>query len=45
MNRKHFSEDEVSRLYEEAKAYLVQRWEPRPGYIPLILTWGEGVYF
>ena len=39
------SENEVKRLHADAKAYLVQRWEPRPGYTPLILVGGEGVYF
>ncbi|MFP3951465.1 MAG: aspartate aminotransferase family protein [Candidatus Bathyarchaeia archaeon] len=32
-------------LLRDAKAYLVQRWEPRPGYEPIIMTKGEGVYF
>ncbi len=40
-----FSEDEVTRMHDDAKKYLVQRWEPRPGYKPLILTRGDGVYF
>jgi len=39
------SEDEVKRLHADAKAYLIPRWEPRPGYTPLILVSGEGVYF
>ena len=45
MNQINYSEEEVTRLHSDAKAYLVQRWEPRPGYKPLILTHGEGVYF
>jgi 4-aminobutyrate aminotransferase-like enzyme len=40
-----FSEDEVTRMHDDSKKYLVQRWEPRPGYKPLILTHGDGVYF
>ncbi|MGD2201341.1 MAG: aspartate aminotransferase family protein [Candidatus Bathyarchaeota archaeon] len=45
MTNIHLSEDEVERLHADAKAYLVQRWEPRPGYKPIILTHGEGVFF
>ncbi len=45
MNQTHFSEEEVNHLYSKAKTYLIPRWEPRPGYKPLILTHGEGVYF
>lgn len=45
MSQKYYSEDEVNRLYADAKAYLIQRWEPRPGYKPLILIGGEGVHF
>jgi len=45
MSSKHYSEDEVERLYADARAYLIQRWEPRPGYKPLILVGGEGVHF
>jgi taurine--2-oxoglutarate transaminase len=45
MSRKYFTEDEVNRLYSDAKSYIIRRWEPRPGYKPLILTGGEGVYF
>jgi len=45
MSEKIHSEEEVSRLHTDAKTYLLQRWEPRPGYKKLILTRGEGVYF
>jgi len=45
MSVKYYKEDEVDRLYADAKAYLIRRWEPRPGYKPLILTHGEGVHF
>ncbi len=45
MSKKHFSEDEVKRLYEDARAYLIQRWEPRPGVEEPIVVWGEGAYF
>ena len=45
MSRKFYTEDEVNRLYSDAKSYIIRRWEPRPGYKPLILTGGEGVYF
>ena len=30
-------------LLDEAKKYLVQRWEPRQGYKPLVMTRGEGL--
>jgi len=42
---KRYSKDEVERLYADASAYLIPRWEPRPGFRPLILVGGEGVYF
>jgi len=45
MSPKFYTEDEVNRLYGDAKSYLIRRWEPRSGYKPLILTGGEGVYF
>jgi taurine--2-oxoglutarate transaminase len=45
LNQSIFSEEEVSTLNEDAKKYLIQRWEPRPGYKPLILTHGDGVHF
>lgn len=33
------------KLLEEAKKYLVQRWEPRPdGPKPIVMTKGEGIY-
>ncbi|MDP6458016.1 MAG: aspartate aminotransferase family protein [Candidatus Bathyarchaeota archaeon] len=41
----NFSEDEVTRMHDEAEKYLVQRWEHRPGYKPLILTHGDGGHF
>ena len=43
--QKKYTENEVKDLHADAKAYLVQRWEPRPGYEPLILVRGEGVHF
>ena len=39
-----FSEKKDKELLEDAKSYLVQRWEPRPGYKPVVMTKGEGVY-
>ena len=42
---KTYSEDEAKRLYTDANAYLVQRWEPRPGYEAPMIVRGEGVYF
>ncbi|MCW4050262.1 MAG: aspartate aminotransferase family protein [Candidatus Bathyarchaeota archaeon] len=39
-----FSEKKEEKLLKDAKAYLVQRWEPRPGYKPIVMTKGEGVY-
>ena len=45
MSPVHFSEDEVTRMHDDASKYLVKSWEPRPGYKPLILTHGDGVYF
>ncbi|MGQ9680069.1 MAG: aminotransferase family protein [Candidatus Bathyarchaeia archaeon] len=42
---KRYSEDEVKNLYADAKAYLIQRWEPRPGYEAPTIIGGEGVYF
>ena len=45
MSRKFYSEDEVKRLYSEANAYLIPRWEPRPGYEAPMVVGGEGVYF
>ena len=38
MSVKYYKKDEVDRLYTDAKAHLIRRWEPRPGYKPLILT-------
>ena len=32
-----------TKLLDEAKKYLVQRWEPRQGYKPLVMTRGEGL--
>lgn len=43
--KKHHRDSGFERLYGDAKAYLVQRREPRPGYERLILTHGEGVNF
>jgi len=31
------------KLLDEAKKYLVQRWEPRPGFKPVVMTRGEGL--
>ena len=31
------------KLLNEAKKYLVQRWEPRPGYKPVVMTRGKGL--
>ena len=45
MGTTHYSEEEVQRQHADAKAYLIQRWEPRPGYKPLILTHGDGIHF
>jgi taurine--2-oxoglutarate transaminase len=42
---KYYTEEEVKRLYEDANAYLIQRWEPRPGYVAPMVVGGEGVYF
>lgn len=39
-----FSEEKEKKLLQDAKAYLVQRWEPRPGYKPIVMTKGDGVY-
>jgi len=40
-----FSEEKVKSLYADAKAYLIGRWEPRPGYEEPIVTKTEGAYF
>ncbi len=45
MSQKTYSEDQVNRLYADAKTYLIQRWKPRPGYEKLILVRGNGVHF
>jgi taurine--2-oxoglutarate transaminase len=45
MNNNSLSKNEVNHLKTNAKAYLIQRWEPRPGYKPLILVKGKGVHF
>jgi len=45
MSVKYYKKDEVDLLYADAKAYLIRRWEPRPGYKPRILTHSEGVHF
>ena len=40
-----FSDKKSDKLLEEAKSYLVQRWEPRPdGPKPIVMTKGEGIY-
>jgi taurine--2-oxoglutarate transaminase len=39
-----FSKQKEKKLLEEARSYLIQRWEPRPGYKPIVMTKGEGVY-
>ena len=36
-------EKKEKQLLDEAKKYLVQRWEPRQGYKPLVMTRGEGL--
>ena len=36
-------EKKEKQLQDEAKKYLVQRWEPRQGYKPLVMTRGEGL--
>ena len=36
-------EKKENQLLDEAKKYLVQRWEPRQGYKPLVMTRGEGL--
>ncbi len=38
-------EEKIKRLYADAKAYLIGRWEPRPGYEAPIVMKTEGVYF
>ena len=40
-----FSEAKEKKLLEDAKAYLVQRWEPSAKHVPIVMTKGEGVYF
>jgi taurine--2-oxoglutarate transaminase len=35
--------EKETKLLDEAKKYLVQRWEPRQGYKPLVMTRGEGL--
>ena len=45
MVNRQFTEGKVKSLLDDAKTYLIKRWEPRPGYKPLILSRGEGVYF
>jgi taurine--2-oxoglutarate transaminase len=45
MSPRFYSKDEVDALQADAKAYIMQRWEPRPGHEPPVITHGEGVYF
>ena len=45
MTNHSLSNEEVDRLKTKAKSYLVQRWEPRPGFKPLILVKGKGIHF
>ena len=45
MSPRFYSKDEVDSLQADAKAYIMQRWEPRPGHEPPVITHGEGVYF
>ncbi len=45
MSYKHYSEEEAKSLYADANAYLIPRWEPRPGYEAPMVVGGEGVYF
>jgi len=39
------SEEKVKSIYADAKAYLIGRWEPRPGYEEPIVLRAEGAYF
>jgi len=39
-----FSEKKEEKLLKDAEAYLVQRWEPRPGHKPIVMVKGEGVH-
>lgn len=39
------TDSKSEKLLDEAKSYLVQRWEPRPdGPKPIVMTKGEGIY-
>lgn len=39
-----FSKEKEMNLLKDAKAYLIQRWEPRPSYKPVVMIKGKGVY-
>ncbi len=39
-----FSDKKEDKLLKDAKSYLVQRWEPRPGHKPIVMVKGEGVH-
>ena len=45
MNLIMYSKEEIESLQADAKAYIMQRWEPREGHDPPVITRGEGVYF
>jgi taurine--2-oxoglutarate transaminase len=38
-----YNENKEKQLLEDAKKYLVQRWEPRSGHKPVVMTRGEGL--
>lgn len=38
-----YDENKEKQLLEDAKKYLVQRWEPRSGHKPVVMTRGEGL--
>lgn len=42
---RQYEDVKINSLFDDAKSYLIKRWEPRPDYKPLILTRGEGVHF
>ena len=38
-----YNENKEKQLLEDAKKYLVKRWEPRSGHKPVVMTRGEGL--
>ena len=38
-----YYEEKEKKLLKDAQSFLVQRWEPRPRYKPVVMIKGEGL--